>query len=77
MAVNEMINYLENGNISNSVNYPNLDMGICDQVGRIAIFHKNVANMISQFTSAIGEHNINISNLSNPNSSIYICISSL
>lgn len=65
MAVNEMINYLENGNISNSVNYPNLDMGICDQVGRIAIFHKNVANMISQFTSAIGEHNINISNLSN------------
>ena len=65
MAVNEMVNYLENGNISNSVNYPNLDMGICDQVGRIAIFHKNVANMISQFTAAIGEYNINISNLSN------------
>ena len=65
MAVSEMVNYLENGNISNSVNYPNLDMGICDQVGRIAIFHKNVANMISQFTAAIGEHNINISNLSN------------
>ena len=65
MAVNEMKDYLENGNIRNSVNYPSVDMGICDTTGRIAIFHKNVANMITQFTGTIGALGINISNLSN------------
>ena len=45
MAVKELKNYLENGNVQNDrVNYPNCDMGICDQAGRIAIFHLNVAN---------------------------------
>ena len=65
MAVREMMNYLENGNIINSVNYPNCDMGVCSQAGRIAIFHKNVANMISRFTSCIGDNGINISDLTN------------
>ena len=51
MAVQEMMDYLENGNIRNSVNYPNCDMGVCAQAGRIAIFHKNIANMIGKFTS--------------------------
>ena len=40
-AVKEMVDYLENGNILNSVNYPNCDMGICTKAGRVAIFHKN------------------------------------
>lgn len=65
MAVKEMMNYLENGNITNSVNYPNCDMGICTQAGRIAIFHKNIANMITQFTACFGENGINISNMMN------------
>lgn len=65
MAVNEMINYLENGNIINSVNYPNVDMGICNKAGRVAVFHKNIANMIAQFTSVFGEAGINISDLIN------------
>jgi len=65
MAVNEMVNYLENGNIVNSVNYPNVDMGICNKAGRVAVFHKNIANMIAQFTSVFGEAGINISDLIN------------
>ena len=65
MAVKEMMNYLENGTIANSVNYPNCDMGVCAQAGRIAIFHKNIANMITQFTACIGENGINISNMMN------------
>ena len=65
MAVKELMNYLENGNIVNSVNYPNCDMGVCNQAGRIAIFHKNVANMITKFTAAFGENNINITDMMN------------
>lgn len=65
MAVKEMMDYLENGNIKNSVNYPACDMGICTQAGRVAIFHKNVANMITQFTAVFGEAGINISDMTN------------
>ena len=45
----------ENGNIVNSVNYPSLDMGVCTQAGRVAIFHKNIANMITKFAACFGE----------------------
>ena len=65
MAVKEMMSYLENGNIKNSVNYPNCDMGVCTQAGRIAIFHKNIANMLTQFTGCFGECGINISDMTN------------
>ncbi|MBR4726211.1 MAG: phosphoglycerate dehydrogenase [Lachnospiraceae bacterium] len=65
MAVSEMMDYLENGNIKNSVNYPAVDMGFPTHKGRIAIFHKNVANMITQFTAAFGDVGINISDLMN------------
>ena len=65
MAVDELKNYLENGNIKNSVNYPNCDMGVCSAAGRIAIHHKNIANMITKFTGAFGEAGINISNMTN------------
>ncbi len=65
MAVKELMNYLENGNIINSVNYPNCDMGVCNQAGRIAIFHKNVANMITKYTACFGENNINITDMLN------------
>lgn len=65
MAVAEMMDYLENGNIKNSVNYPACDMGVCTKVGRVAIFHKNIANMITQFTAEFGEKGINISDMTN------------
>ena len=65
MAVDELKDYLENGNIRNSVNYPACDMGGCSNVGRIAILHKNIANMITQFTAALGDAGINISDMTN------------
>ncbi len=65
MAVKELMDYLENGNIMNSVNYPNCDMGVCTQAGRIAVFHLNKANMIARLSSVLGEKNINISDLTN------------
>ena len=65
MAVDELKDYLENGNIRNSVNYPACDMGVCGNVGRIAVLHKNIANMITQFTAAFGAAGINISDMTN------------
>lgn len=65
MAVKELMNYLENGNIVNSVNYPNCDMGVCQSKGRVAIFHLNVTNMITQFSGVFSEEGININNMIN------------
>jgi len=65
MAVSELKDYLENGNIKNSVNYPACDMGICDKAGRVAVLHKNVSNMIGRFTSVFGDAGINISDMTN------------
>lgn len=65
MAVKQMKDYLENGNITNSVNYPRCDMGVCEQAGRVAIFHKNIANMITKFSACFGDNNINISDMTN------------
>ena len=60
-----MMDYLENGNIRNSVNYPACDMGVCNKAGRVAIFHKNIANMITKFTAEFGDKGINISEMTN------------
>ena len=65
MAVRQMMNYLENGNITNSVNYPNCDMGVCTKPGRIMILHKNIPNTISQFTTTVASYGINISDMMN------------
>lgn len=65
MAVEQMMDYLENGNIKNSVNYPACDMGVCNQAGRVAIFHKNIANMITKFTACFGDEGINITDMMN------------
>ena len=65
MAVRQVMDYLENGNIVNSVNYPNCDMGICTKAGRVCILHKNVPNMLSRFTTIVAEDGINISDLLN------------
>ena len=71
MAVKEMMNYLNNGNIVNSVNFPNCDMGVCQQAGRIAIMHANKANMITKFTACFGDEGINISDLVNKSKGEY------
>lgn len=65
MAVRQVMNYLENGNISNSVNFPACDMGICAKPARLLIFHRNIPNTLSKFTSAMAGENINISDLLN------------
>ena len=65
MAVQQIMDYLENGNISNSVNFPNLDMGVCRTAGRLAILHKNIPNTLSAFTTAMAAENINIAGLMN------------
>jgi D-3-phosphoglycerate dehydrogenase len=65
MAVKEVMDYLENGNIVNSVNYPNCDMGICQTAGRITILHKNIPNSLGQFTAALASENVNIAGLMN------------
>ena len=65
MAVREMMDYLENGNINNSVNYPNCDMGVCQSEGRITILHHNIPNSLGRFTAAIASENVNIAGLMN------------
>ena len=65
MAVREMMDYIENGNIKNSVNYPSCDMGICTKAGRIAVLHENIPNMITRFTAALANEGINISDMIN------------
>ena len=65
MAVKQVMNYLENGNIINSVNFPNCDMGVCTKASRITILHKNIPNMLSRFTMVLSTENINISDLVN------------
>ena len=65
MAVEELMDYLENGNIRNSVNYPNCDMGICHAASRVAVLHLNVPNMIGQITGILASGNVNISDMTN------------
>ena len=71
MAVRELRDYLENGNIKNSVNYPACDMGVCQAAGRIAINHRNIVNMISQFTRVLGDAGMNISDMTNKSKGDY------
>ena len=63
MAVEELMDYLENGNIRNSVNYPACSMGVCRSASRIAIFHENKVNMINRLTTLIGGSEMNISEM--------------
>ncbi len=71
MVVNECREYLELGNIFNSVNYPDIDDGLIETTGRITINHRNIPNMIAQVTKILGKNNINIANLSNLNRGEY------
>lgn len=65
MAVRQVMDYLENGNIKNSVNFPACDMGVCTKAARVAILHRNIPNCLSRFTTSMAAENINISDLLN------------
>ena len=65
MAVKEVRDFVENGNIANSVNYPACSLGPATKAGRLAICHKNVANMIGTFTSILGQAGVNIDAIAN------------
>lgn len=71
MAVKQLMDYMENGNITNSVNYPNCDAGECTAKGRITILHRNVPNMLTQFTGVFSALNVNIANLVNKSKGNY------
>ncbi len=65
MAVKELRDFMENGNITNSVNFPNCNMGTCVTVGRLAVTHKNVPNIISKITNVLGSEGVNIADMTN------------
>jgi len=73
MAVKQVMNYLENGNIVNSVNFPACDMGVCTKPGRIVLLHRNIPNSISRFTSVVSNCGINISDMLNRSKGEYAC----
>jgi len=63
MAVNQLVEYIEHGNIKNSVNYPACDMGVCANAARVAINHKNIPDMLTRFTGVFSNKGINISDM--------------
>ena len=73
MAVKEIRDFLENGNITHSVNYPDCNMGECKSAGRLLLLHRNVKGMISSYTSILGDANINISDMNNKSRGDYAC----
>jgi len=73
MAVRQVMDYLENGNIKNSVNYPACDMGVCTKPGRVVVLHKNIPNTIGRFTTTLASYNINISDMLNRSKGEFAC----
>lgn len=71
MAVNQLKEYMEHGNIKNSVNYPNCDMGVPTAPCRLAICHRNQKSVIAQFTAVCGDADINILELVNKSKGDY------
>lgn len=71
MAVREIRDYLENGNIVHSVNYPDCNMGGCDKAGRVAIIHKNSKGTIAKVTTVLGDADINIEDMTNKSKGDY------
>ncbi len=71
MAAKQIRNYLEHGNIKNSVNYPDCDMGYRGKNSRILLLHHNIPNMIGQFTKILAADNMNIADLMNKSKGSY------
>lgn len=70
MAARELVDYLENGNIKNSVNYPAVSLPRSGEA-RLTVIHKNVQAMLTKITAAIGEANVNIENMMNKSKGDY------
>ncbi|MBR0542021.1 MAG: phosphoglycerate dehydrogenase [Clostridia bacterium] len=70
MAVNEISDFLENGNITNSVNFPSVSVPRTAK-SRVTIIHKNIPNVISRITSAVASENVNIDNMVNKSKGEY------
>lgn len=73
MAVDQLMDYLENGNITNSVNYPACSLGVCDSKARILVLNRNIPAMLGKITGILADSNINISDLSNRSKGDYAC----
>ena len=71
MAAAELRDFLENGNITHSVNYPDCNMGVKGDGERITILHKNIPNMLGQFTTLLAEKNMNIALMTNKSKKEY------
>ena len=63
MAVEQIMDFVENGNIVNSVNYPAVNLGVCDKVSRVTICHKNIPNMIGQLSSTVAAEGVNVADM--------------
>ncbi len=70
MAAKQLVDYIENGNVVNSVNYPNCSMPRSTE-NRLVILHKNISNILAQITGAVGKEGININNMSNQSKGDY------
>ena len=65
MAVDQLMDYLENGNITNSVNFPDCSLGISTSMSRICVLNKNIPAMLGKITGILADMEINISDLNN------------
>ena len=71
MAAEELKDFLENGNIAHSVNYPDCNMGVKGEGARLTILHKNIPNMLGQLTSILAGENVNIALMTNKSRKAY------
>lgn len=71
MAVDEIMDFLENGNVTHSVNYPDCNMGVCTAKGRLAILHHNNPGLIAKYTTILGDANVNVSDMTNKSKGDY------
>jgi len=73
MAAKELIDYMENGNIVNSVNFPSCELPRTENATRITVLHKNIPNTLSSITSVFSSKSINIENMMNKSKNDYAC----
>ena len=73
MAVEEIMDFLENGNILNSVNYPTVQHGKWNEGPRIVVLHKNIPKMLGTMTGSLADMGVNISNMMNKSKDNYSC----
>ena len=65
MAVRQLVEFLENGNVRNAANFPECEMGTIGAESRLIIANRNIPNMVGQVTTLLASEGINISDLLN------------